>query len=460
MDDPQRRAIGHYRWVICALLFFATTINYVDRAVIGILKPNLMEELHWNEVDFSIVIMWFSFAYAIGYAVAGRFMDWMGTRVGYAIAVFVWSLAAMAHGFNQYIATDTTFQDWLPFLANVEWEWVARMAVLPATVVGFSIARMALGLSEGGNFPACVKSVSEWFPSKERALATGLFNAGSNVGMIVAPIMVPLLTYYYGWAAAFYVTGALGFIWVVFWLLYYNTPEKHPKVGAAELELILSDPPDPPVHISWLSLLKYRQTWAFIVGMAISAPIWWFYLFWAAGFFHDKFGIDLKSIGIPLVTIYLLADVGSIAGGWLSGFLINRGWSVNAARKTALLVCALCVVPVFTANMVPSAWMATLLIALAASAHQGFSANLYTLVSDTAPRKVVSSIVGLGGMAAGFVAMGFQRMTGSILDAWPDHGYTVILAIASCSYLVNLLLIHLINPRLEPMQIPGAEASA
>lgn len=458
MEAPPRPSIGHYRWVICGLLFFATTINYVDRAVIGILKPTLMEDLHWTESDFSIVIMWFSFAYAIGYAVAGRFMDKLGVRVGYALAVLVWSLAAIAHGFNQYISPETTFHDWLPFLANVEWKWLAGMALLPATVIGFSLARLALGLSEGGNFPACIKSVSEWFPKKERALATGLFNAGSNVGVILAPLLVPWLTYSYGWATAFYATGALGFLWVVFWWLLYDAPQKHPKVSAAELQYILTDPPDTPVHIPWLTLLQYRQTWAFVVGMALSSPIWWFYLFWAAGFFHDKFGIDLKNIGWPLVTIYLMADVGSIAGGWLSGFLINRGWSVNAARKTAMLVCALCVVPVFTANMVPSAWMATLLIALAASAHQGFSANLFTLVSDTAPRKVVSSIVGLGGMAAGFVAMGFQRMTGSILDAWPDYGYTVILVIASCSYLVNLLIIHLINPRLEPMQIPGAEA--
>jgi MFS transporter, ACS family, hexuronate transporter len=414
---------GYYRWVICLLLFLATTINYVDRAVIGILKPDLMEHLGWTETQYGDIISCFSFAYAIGYGLAGRVIDITGVRLGYALAVVLWSIAAMGHG-------------------------------LMRSMMGFAIMRSALGLSEGGNFPAAVKSVSEWFPRRERAFATGLFNSGSNIGVVVAPILVPWLTMNFGWPSAFYVTGALGLFWVVAWWLIYEVPQKHRAVSAEELAFIQSDPPDPPAPIPWITLLGYRQTWAFIVGMALSSPIWWFYLFWTPGFFHDKLGIDLKNIGLPLVTVYLMADVGSIGGGWLSGRLMKRGWSVNAARKTAMLVCALCVTPVFAAATLQSKWGVVALLGLAASAHQGFSANLYTLVSDMAPRKVVSSIVGLGGMTAGFAAVGFQMLTGRILQNRPDDGYLLIFVVASCSYLINLLIIHLLVRRLEPMKLP------
>lgn len=410
-----------YRWKICVLLFFATTINYVDRSILGILKSTLMTDLKWTETDFGNVVASFSFAYALGYGFAGRAMDVLGVRIGYAIAVAAWSAAAMGHG-------------------------------LVRTVVGFGVMRGALGLAEGGNFPAAVKTVSEWFPKRERAFATGLFNAGSNVGAIVAPASVPWLTAQYGWPAAFYVTGALGFIWLIFWWKTYRSPEVHPRVTPEELAYIQSDPVDPPQHVPWLSLLKYRQVWAFIVGMSLSSPIWWFFLFWTPGFLQSRFGYGLDDIGPPLMLIYFLADFGSIGGGWLSGRLMQQGWSLNAGRKTAMLVCALCVVPVFAAAMVSQAWIAVGLIALAASAHQGFSANLYTLVSDMAPRKVVSSIVGLGGMSAAFIAMGFQMLTGRILDRWPN-GYLAILIVASASYLINLLIIHLLVPRLEPMEI-------
>jgi len=422
LPSPQPR--WGYRWKICVLLFFATTINYVDRAVIGILKPTLMTDLKWDEENFANVMAAFSFAYALGYGFGGRAMDLLGVRVGYALAVVAWSAAAMAHG-------------------------MAR------TVLGFGIMRAALGLAEGGNFPAAVKSVSQWFPKRERALATGLFNAGSNVGALVAPATVPWITANYGWPVAFYATGALGFIWLIFWWMWYEAPEQHPGVSPQELAYIQSDPIDPPQPISWLELLRHRQVWAFIVGMSLSSPIWWFYLYWAAGFFYDRFDFDLKNIGWPLITIYAIADFGSIGGGWLSGWLINRGWSLNAARKLALLACALCVVPVFAAAMVQSGWIAVALISLAAAAHQGFSANLYTLVSDMAPRKVVSSIVGLGGMSAGFVAMGFQIFTGYVLKNWPN-GYLAILAVASVSYLINLLIIHLLVPRLEPMELEAS----
>ncbi len=421
MNDENRSSVGHFRWVICALLFFATTINYVDRAVIGILKPTLMTDLHWSETDFGDIISWFSFAYAFGYALAGRGIDAVGVRLGYGLSVTLWSIACMAHG-------------------------------LVRSVLGFSVMRAALGLAEGGNFPAAVKSVSEWFPKSERAFATGIFNAGSNIGMVIAPILVPWLTLRWGWPSTFYVTGGLGLIWLVCWWLAYDAPERHPRVSPAELAHIQSDPVEPPVHIPWLTLLKYRQVWAYVVAQGLTSPIWWFYLFWAAGFFHDKFGVDLKNIGWPLVTIYLLADFGSIGGGWLSSALIKRGWTVNASRKTAMLVCALSVVPVFYASITESPWVATFLIGVAASAHQGYSCNAYTLVSDMCPRNVISSIVGIGGMAAGLIAMGFQQMTGRILDHY-ENGYVVILAIASVAYLINLAIIQVLVPRMEPMHV-------
>jgi ACS family hexuronate transporter-like MFS transporter len=421
MQNTVAQRVGSFRWIICALLFFATTINYVDRAVLGILKSDLMRELHWTETDYGKIVSYFSLAYAFGYVGAGRLMDYLGVRVGYGISVFFWSIAAMAHG-------------------------------LARSVFGFSLMRGALGLSEGGNFPGAVKSVSEWFPKRERALATGIFNAGSNVGAILAPLLVPWITLRHGWPWAFYITGGLGFLWLIFWLLIYDAPERHKNLSPEELKYIRSDPPDPQVHIPWLQLLGYRQVWAVIIGMALSAPIWWFYLYWVPGYLEKEHGIDLKNIGPPLIAIYLFADVGSIAGGWLSSQLIKRGWSVNASRKTALLICAICVVPVFAVPLTTNIWVVTFLIGLAAAAHQGFSCNVYTLVSDTAPRNIVSSIVGLAGMSAGLVGMGFAQFTGKVLDKW-DNGYVVLFAIAASIYLVNVLVIHLLTPGLEPMAV-------
>jgi ACS family hexuronate transporter-like MFS transporter len=407
--------------VICGLLFFATTINYVDRAIIGILKPTLMDELKWTETHYGDITAAFSFAYAIGYAAAGRAVDALGVRVGYSIAVLLWSLAAMGGG-------------------------------LMRTVSQFMLIRAGLGLAEGANFPACIKSISEWFPRKERAFATGIFNSGSNVGVIVAPILIPWLTDNYGWPYAFYVTGALGLAWLFFWLAMYDAPERHPKVSPEELAYIHSDPADPQVRIRWLKLLGYQQVWAFIVGMALSSPIWWFWLFWTPGFLKDKFSVDLTEVAAPLITVYLMADVGSILGGWLSGRLMKSGHSVNASRKLAMLAAALCVLPVYFASTTSDKWVAIVLIGVAASAHQAFSANLYTLVSDMAPKSAVSSIVGLGGMTAGFAAMGFQMGIGRLLDRYTS-AYQVIFFVASVAYLIDLLAIHLLVPRLEKMEL-------
>lgn len=415
--DPRRSSV---RWQICALLFFVTTINYIDRQIIGVLKPDLSKELGWSEMDYANIITAFQVAYAVGFMGMGRLFDRVGVRAGFGWAVSVWSLAAMAHG-------------------------------LVRSVAGFGFMRFGLGLAEGGNFPGAIKAVGEWFPKRERALATGIFNAGSNVGALITPLAVPWIAVQYGWPMAFYATGALGFLWLVAWRLLYCSPEQHPRVSSAELAYIRSDPPDPPVQIPWLTLLRHRQTWAFALAMFLVAPVWWFYLFWIPGFLHDRHGLDLISLGPPLVTIYLMTDVGSIAGGWLSSRLIARGWSLNAARKTALLACALCVVPVLSTARIENLWMATLVIGLAASAHQGFAANLFTLVSDTVPRQAVSSVVGIGGTAGAIGGMCIAQLTGYLLER--THNYAIPFFIAAFAYLAALLVIHLLLPRLEPMTV-------
>jgi len=416
-SSPARR-IGGVRWGICLMLFLATTINYVDRQVISILKPTLMSDIGWNEIDYSNVVFAFQAAYAIGYAGGGWFMDRIGTRFGYAIAVLVWSLAAMGHAFVR-------------------------------TVTGFGAARFVLGLAEGGNFPVAVKTVSEWFPKRERALAAGIFNAGTSVALLLTPLFVPWLTVHWGWPTAFLVTGALGLAWLVIWLLLYHSPQAHPWISQMELAHIQSDPPDPEVRISWLELLRHRQTWVFTAGITLVAPVWWFYLFWVPGFLHDRHGLKLAEFGPPLIAIYLIADAGSIAGGWLSSRLLKRGWTTNAARKTAQLVCALCVVPVFAAATVTNLWVVTILIGLAAAAHQGFMANLYAMVSDTAPRRVVSSIVGIGGAASALAGMCAAKATGYVLQ-WTGS-YVLLFGAASGAYLLALLVMHVINPRHEEM---------
>ncbi len=417
---------GWYRWTICALLFFATTINYIDRQVISVLKPVLEKDLGWSEIDYSNIVFAFQAAYALGYLLAGRLMDRAGVRVGLTLAVIVWSVAAMGHA-------------------------------LARTVADFAAARFGLGLAEGGNFPAAIKTVGEWFPKRERALATGIFNAGSNLGPLITPLVVPWLTVSFGWPSAFLATGALGFLWLVAWLIVYRDPGQHPRVSPAELAYIRSDPPEPAIEkIPWLRLLGYRQTWAFAVGMFLTSPIWWFYLYWVPDFLHKRHGIDLVHMGPPLVVIYLMTDVGSVAGGWLSSRMIRRGWSVNAARKTALLICAVCVVPIFMASQVSNLWAAVLLIGLAASAHQGWSANLYTIVSDTVPRQAVSSVVGIGGMAGAIGGMFIAKLAGYILQWTGD--YLTLFIIASSAYLVALLIIQALLPRLQPMAIGGTDA--
>ena len=345
--------VGRYRWWICALLFFASAINYIDRQVVGILKPTLQAEFGWSEIDYGYIVMSFQIAYAIGLVSAGRLMDRVGTRRGFALAVLIWSVAAMAH------ASVLTYGPAVAALLGVAGLMVST------SVAGFIAARFALGLGEAANFPAGIKAIAEWFPRRERAFAAGLFNAGTNVGALTAPVAVPWLTLSFGWPWAFLVTGALGFLWLVFWWSSYRPPLEHPSVGAAELAVIQSDAEPAVVRVPWSALIAHRQTLAFAAGKFITDPVWWVYLFWIPDFLNRNYGLDLSSLGPPLITIFLAADAGSIAGGWLSSFLIGRGWAVNAARKTTMLVCALAVTPIIFAARTTDLWTAVALISLA-----------------------------------------------------------------------------------------------
>lgn len=412
--------IGNFRWVICGLLFFAATINYLDRQVIATLKDELQKGGVWDEIGYSWVVFSFQTAYAIGLLGAGRVMDWLGTRKGFSLSVLFWSLAAMAHA-------------------------------MVSTVLGFCGARFALGLGEAGNFPASIKTVAEWFPRKERALATGIFNAGTNVGILVAAAIVPPITLNYGWRWTFIVTGLVGFVWLLFWLMLYRRPEDHPRLSKAELAYIQSDPAEPTTRIPWKRLLPHRQTWAFAIGKFMTDPIWWIYLFWLPDFLKKTYSIDLKNVGLPLIIVYLIADVGSVAGGWLSSSMIKRGFSVNRARKTAMLICAIAVVPVVFAAKASNVWIAVLLVGLAAAAHQGWSANLFTTTSDMFPRRAIGSIVGIGGMAGAIGGMLISKIVGYILQF--TGSYVPIFIIAASAYLAAWVVIQLLVPRLEPAPV-------
>ena len=430
------------RWLICALLFFAAAINYIDRQVIGLLKPTLQEQFHFDEQDYAAIVFTFQAAYAIGLLLSGRIMDRIGVRRGFALAVVVWSIGAVMHG----------AADWLPWLR------IPTLSIDPPAVVflggataGLALSRLVLGLGEAGNFPASIKAVAEWFPKKERALATGIFNSGTNIGALVTPLVVPWITLAYGWQWAFVITGVLGFGWVIWWFVSYRDPDTHPGVNAAELAIIQSDPVEKTAAIPWSRLLPHRQTWAFAAGKFLTDPIWWLYLFWVPDFLGRNHGLDLKTMGLPLVVIYLVADVGSIGGGWLSSHLIKRGWSTNDARKTAMLVCALAVVPMLAAAQVKSLWMAVALVSIAAAAHQGWSANLFTLVSDMFPKRAVGSVVGIGGMAGSVGGMLIALVVGAILQK--TGSYVPIFVMAASAYLVALVIIQLLVPQLAPADL-------
>jgi ACS family hexuronate transporter-like MFS transporter len=416
--------------VICALLFTATTINYIDRQVLGILAPTLQAEVGWSEADYGAIVSWFTLAYGVGFLFAGRTIDALGTRLGLALALVAWSVAAMAHA-------------------------------LARTAGGFSVARFALGLGESANFPASIKTVAEWFPARERALATGIFNAGTNVGAIVTPLLVPWIALTWGWRAAFVVTGALGFLWLGAWLAYYRRPEEHPRVTAAELAYVrggaAAQAPNAERRVRWLDLVGRRQTWAVAAAKGLTDGVWWFYLFWLPKFLDARFGVKLAGLAAPLVAIYLVADVGSVGGGWLSSALLRRGWTANRARKTAMLAMALLIVPTMLAPRAGGLWGAVALVSVAAAAHQGWSANAYTLASDMFPREAVASVIGIGGAAGALGGFLFQRATGRILQETGDYG--PIFVACGLAYLCAWGVVHLLAPRLEPARLGGAPAA-
>jgi ACS family hexuronate transporter-like MFS transporter len=419
--EPTAQKIGNKRWTICALLFFATTINYMDRQVLGLLAPILQKEIGWTDLEYGWIVTAFQAAYAIGLIGFGWFIDKFGTKIGYAIAISGWSIAAMAHA-------------------------------LVRTPIGFGAARFGLGLSEAGNFPSAQKATAEWFPKKERALTTGIYNSGANIGAVAAPAVVPWLTVTYGWQEAFIIVGALGFLWVVAWWMMYERPENMKSVSKEELAHILSDPPEPPAEkIPWIKLLGYKQTWAFMIGKFLTDPIWWFYLYWLPLYFNREYNLTITSLGLPLIVIYTMTTVGSIGGGWLSSRFIKMGWTINKARKVTMLIMAMLVVSIIVASQVADLWLAVILIGIAAAAHQGWSANIFTTASDMFPKKAVASVTGLGGMAGSIGGMIFAPFIGYMLEV--TGSYFVPFVISGTAYLVALGIMHVIVPNLEEAKI-------
>jgi ACS family hexuronate transporter-like MFS transporter len=426
--------IGNYRWTICALLFFATTLNYLDRTVIGLLKDNLSELFHWSESDYSNLVIFFQVAYAIGLFGIGAFIDKVGTKIGYAVSVFVWSIATVIHGF----ATGTT---------------------------GFIAARTFLGLSESGNFPAANKTVSEWFPRKERALATGLYNSGSNIGAIVAPILVPWLVINWGWQYAFYITGALGIIWLVLWLLIYENPREKKRLSVAELNYINSDNEigltmnQNTEKIKWRKLFGYRQTWAFIVGKFFTDPVWWFFLFWLPSFLKSEYGLTGMQISFPLIVVYTVSSFGSIVGGWLPKKLIDKGMDAGKARKHSMLVYAilpLAVLWVQDAGNI-NMWFAIAIISIACAAHCAWSANIFASVSDMFPKPAVASVTGIGGMAGSIGGILIAKFAGILFDHYKllgkiGDGYAIMFIICALAYLIAWKIINYLVGNFKPIK--------
>jgi len=431
-----QQTIGKYRWTICALIFFATTINYLDRAVIGLLKGELETEFKWTESDYSKIVIAFQLAYASGMLIVGRFIDRVGTKLGYAIAIVLWSIAAAGHAFVK-------------------------------NTIGFIIARAGLGLSEAGNFPAAIKTVAEWFPKKERAFATGLFNSGANIGAIVAPLTVPLISASWGWQWAFILTGLTGFIWLIFWFRFYEIPARQKRLSRAEFEYIHSDKDEEIVDndkagtpVSWIKLLGFRQTWAFILGKFLTDPVWWFHLFWLPAFLKAEYGIEGTGMALPIALVYCISTVGSIWGGWLPMKFIESGRPVYRSRKTAMLIYACLALPVVFAQYLGSfnMWLAVGIIGLATAAHQAWSANIFTTVSDMFPKKAVASVTGMGGMAGALGGILIAWAAGMLLDYFRasgklETGYYVMFLICGSAYLLAWLIMHVLVPKMKRVEL-------
>ncbi len=424
--------IGKYRWVICALLFFATTINYIDRQILSLLKPILDDQLKWTNEQFGQVNSAFQGAYAVSLLVFGWFIDRVGTKIGYAVSIAAWSVAAACHAFV-------------------------------GSVQGFFFARVGLGLGEGGNFPSAIKAVAMWFPKKERAYATALFNSGANVGAIVAPAIVPWIAFTWGWQAAFVAAGIAGFLWLFLWIPFYDVPEKIKSIRSSELAHIRSDVEEPGHvgrKVGWLSILRYREAWSFIVCKFLTDPVWWFFLIWLPDYFKKTRGLDIKKSWVHLVSIYAIVTVLSIFGGWLAGYLVKRGWTVSRARKTAMFIFAVCVLPIFFVTQVGD-WGAVMLIGLAGAAHQAWSANLFTSASDMFPKQAVASVVGIGGMAGSVGGILFPTFSGRLLDRFvaagnPTGGYAVLFGICGSAYLIAFAIGHLLAPKFLPIKMREA----
>jgi MFS transporter, ACS family, hexuronate transporter len=429
--------IGNYRWTICSLVFFATTINYLDRAVISLLKGDLEKTFNWTETDYSNIVIAFQLAYAIGMLLVGRFIDKIGTKLGYAVSLVVWSIAAIGH------------------------------AAVRSTL-GFIVARAALGLSEAGNFPAAIKTTAEWFPKKERAFATGIFNSGANVGAIAAPLTVPFIAAQWGWEWAFIITGAIGFIWLFFWFILYEVPQKQKRLGKAEFDYIHSDLDEvqPIVEettenkVTWGKLLGFKQTWAFIAGKFLTDPIWWFYLFWLPAFLKAQYDIVGTAVVLPIALVYTLSTIGSVAGGWLPLNLIKKGMPVYKARKMSMLIYAFCVIPVVFAQVLGgfNMWFAVIIIGMAAAAHQAWSANIFTTVSDMFPKKTVASVTGMGGMAGAIGGILIARLAGLLFDHYKsigklETGYYIMFLICGSAYLTAWLIMHYLVPKMKRVEI-------
>lgn len=428
--------IGKYRWRICGLVFFATTINYLDRQVISLLKDDYLQPMfNWSETDYANIVVAFQLAYAVGMLGAGWFIDKIGTKIGYAVALTVWSIAAILHAFARSTA-------------------------------GFAAARALLGISEAGNFPAAIKTTAEWFPKRERAFATGIFNSGTNLGAIIAPLTVPLIGELWGWEWAFIITGALGFIWLIFWFAYYEVPRKHKKVAQEELDYIHSDADEQEdaardnEKVSWLKLLTYRQTWSFFFGKFLTDPVWWFYLFWLPSFLNKEYGMEKTELAIPVALVYTLSTIGSVFGGWLPGYLMKIGWPVYRARKTSMFIFALFVLPVVSAQALGSIspWLAIIIIGIATAAHQAWSANIFTTTSDMFPKRAVASVVGIGGMAGAVGGILIAKAAGTLLDHFDalgkiETGYYVMFFICGSAYLLAWLVMHFLVPRMQRVRL-------
>jgi ACS family hexuronate transporter-like MFS transporter len=416
--EPYVSRVGHVRWLVCALLFAVVALNYTDRQVLSVLKPTLQKAYGWSETGYGDVVFWFQAAYGLGYVAFGRIVDRFGAKVGGTIAVTIWTISHMAHA-------------------------------LVTSTMGFTLVRIPMGLGESGLFPCTLAATTEWFPRRERTLAIGIFNAGSNVGAILAPFIVPIITIALGWQMAFILTGLLTFVWLAVWLIWYRPPRAMPGLSPAELAYIESDPQQAQRPVAWSRLLSTRQTWAYIMGRFLIDPVWWTFLFWLPDFFARRYGVDLKHYGPPLVAIYVMADIGSVLGGWRSSRLIKRGVAVGRARKLAMLACALCALPVAGAMYADNIWLAVAVIGLACAAHQGFSANLYALPSDLFPRWAVGSVVGLGGLSGALGGMLMSLYAANVLQK--IGSYTPIFIFASVAYLLALCVVHLIVPRYTPV---------